>query len=32
MSNKKMKQTIIVLAVIEALILIPAMVYAIFFK
>jgi hypothetical protein len=32
MSNKKMKQTIIILAAIEALILIPAMVYVIFFK
>lgn len=32
MSNKQMKQTIIILAAIEALVLIPAIIYAVFFK
>jgi hypothetical protein len=32
MSDKKMKRTIIFFAAIEALVLIPLMVYAVFFK
>lgn len=32
MSNKKTKQAIIIVAAIEALVLIPLMIYAVFFK
>ena len=32
MSNKEMKQTIVILAAMEALVLIPLIIYAVFFK
>lgn len=32
MSNKEMKQTIVIFAAMEALVLIPLIIYAVFFK